>query len=83
MNGPEHYREADVILTSDDGTCEYGCPHSGCVHEMAHLARAQVHATLALAAAVGGLDATEGPNGGAATGRADAVAWQEVILRDG
>lgn len=47
----EHFREADLILTGDSGTCEYGCPHSGCAHEMAHLARAQVHATLALAAA--------------------------------
>ena len=31
--------------------CDYGCPHSGCQHEMRQLARAQVHATLALAAA--------------------------------
>ena len=30
----------------------YGCPHSGCPHEMAMIARAQVHAALALAAAV-------------------------------
>lgn len=49
MNGPEHFREADLILTSDP--CEYGCPHSGCVHEMRMLARAQAHATLALTAA--------------------------------
>ena len=52
MNGPAHYSEADFILTGDDGTCEYSCPHSGCAHEMAFLARAQVHATLALVAAV-------------------------------
>ena len=50
VNGPEHWREADLILTSDP--CEYGCPHGGCQHEMRMIARAQVHATLALAAAV-------------------------------
>jgi hypothetical protein len=48
MNGPDHYREAGLILTSDP--CSYGCPHSGCEHEMAMLARAQVHAALATAA---------------------------------
>lgn len=48
MTGPEHWEEADVLLTSDP--CEYGCPHSGCVHEMRLIARAQVHATLAAAA---------------------------------
>jgi hypothetical protein len=48
MTGPEHWREADLILTSDP--CEYGCPHGGCAHEMRMIARAQVHATLALAA---------------------------------
>jgi hypothetical protein len=50
MTGAEHYREAEMELAPDGG-CEYGCPHAGCAHEMAHLARAQVHATLALAAA--------------------------------
>jgi len=50
MTGPQHWQEADLILTSDP--CSYGCPHSGCPHEIAMLARAQVHATLALAAAV-------------------------------
>jgi hypothetical protein len=49
MTGPEHWTEADQILTDDP--CEYGCPHSGCQHEMRQLVRAQVHATLALAAA--------------------------------
>lgn len=49
MTGPEHWKEADQIVTSD--RCDYGCPHTGCYHEMAYLARAQVHATLALAAA--------------------------------
>ena len=49
MTGPEHWSEADQILSGDP--CEYGCPHSGCPHEMRLIARAQVHATLALAAA--------------------------------
>ncbi len=50
MNGPQHWEEADHILSGD--SCEYGCPHSGCAHEMRLIARAQVHATLALAEAV-------------------------------
>ena len=48
MTGPENYHGATLLL--EDG-CEYGCPHAGCAHEMARLVRAQVHATLALAAA--------------------------------
>lgn len=51
MNGPEHWRNASLIITDLDA-CDYGCPHTGCVHEMANFARAQVHATLSLAAAV-------------------------------
>lgn len=51
MNGPQHWREADLILTGDADPCSYGCPHNGCPHEMAMLTRAQVHATLALTAA--------------------------------
>ena len=50
MTGPENYREAAAILTGEP--CDYGCPHTGCIHEAAYLARAQVHATLALTAAV-------------------------------
>jgi hypothetical protein len=50
MTGPEHWAEADLILSGDP--CEYGCPHGGCQHEMRMIARAQVHATLALAAVV-------------------------------
>jgi hypothetical protein len=58
MNGPQHWEEADLILSSDP--CEYGCPHAGCPHEMRMIARAQVHATLALAAATafGGITLT-------------------------
>jgi hypothetical protein len=47
MTGPEHWKEADLILAEDP--CEYGCPHSGCAHEMRQIARAHVHAALALA----------------------------------
>lgn len=49
MNGPGNFREAALILVSDP--CSYSCPHAGCAHEMAMIARAQVHATLALTAA--------------------------------
>jgi hypothetical protein len=49
MTGPEHYQEAERCLLEDG--CEYGCPHSGCEHEMRLIARAQAHATLANAAA--------------------------------
>lgn len=67
MTGPEHYREAELLLTE---TCEYGCPHSGCVHEMRLMAIAQVHATLALAAATV-ITALNAP--------AQFRAWREVI----
>lgn len=50
MTGPEHYDEAQRLLVESD-SCEYACPHSGCRHEMRLIARAQAHATLALAAA--------------------------------
>ena len=50
MNGPANYREADLILTGDD-PCSYGCPHSGCPHEMAALTRAIAHAIQANTAA--------------------------------
>jgi hypothetical protein len=50
MTGPSNFREASAI--TEDSRCDYGCPHAGCPHEMAYLARAQVHATLALTAAV-------------------------------
>jgi hypothetical protein len=49
MTGPEHFAEAERIVLGE--RCDYGCPHGGCAHEMAYLARAQVHALLALTAA--------------------------------
>lgn len=51
MNGPEHWREADLILTGDADPCSYGCPHTGCPHEMSMLIRAIGHGLLALTAA--------------------------------
>lgn len=48
MTGPGHYRQAERLI---EAGCDYGCPHTGCEHHMAQLAEAQVHATLALAAA--------------------------------
>ena len=48
MTGPSHYREAERLLASDPAcTCERtDCPHGAVL-----IAEAQVHATLALAAA--------------------------------
>jgi hypothetical protein len=69
MTGPEHFREAEAELMPDGG-CEYACPHTGCVHEIAHLARAQVHATLALAAATA--------LGSQHMGAYDSDAWQQA-----
>jgi len=57
VTGPEHYEEAERCLLGD--SCEYGCPHSGCEHEMRMIARAQAHATLALAAATALHDASD------------------------
>ena len=59
MTGPENYHEASELLLGVDA-CEYGCPHTGCAHEMRTLLRAQVHATLALAAAVGNNESSRG-----------------------
>jgi hypothetical protein len=69
VTGPEHWKEADLILTEDP--CEYGCPHAGCAHEMRQIARAQVHATLALAAAAACARLGEMPVW-------DADAWQDL-----
>ena len=68
MSGPDNYREAVAILTGE--SCDYGCPHTGCAHEIAYLARAQVHATLALTVAV-----VAGTN----MNRADRAEWADAI----
>ncbi len=51
FSGPQHWREADLILTGDADPCSYGCPHTGCPHEMSMLVRAIGHGLLALTAA--------------------------------
>ncbi len=71
MTGPQHWEEADLIVTGE--ACDYGCPHTGCEHEVARLARAQAHATLALAAAV---------VAGANMTYADRDEWQAVVAGD-
>ena len=68
MTGPGHLEEADRILTGE--SCDYGCPHTGCIHEAAYLARAQAHATLALVAAV---------VTGVGMNAADRAEWQAAI----
>ena len=75
MTGPEHYREAEAELMPDGG-CEYSCPHAGCAHEMAHIARAQVHATLALAAATAVMVSDGLPT-------ADWAAWRDLAAETG
>jgi len=50
VNGPESHIEAGLILESS--RCSYGCPHTGCQHEMAAIGRAIAHAIQALTAAV-------------------------------
>ena len=72
MTGPNNYREA--VLITEDSRCDYGCPHTGCPHEMAYLARAQVHATLALTAAVIAGSVTLSP--------ADRHEWMKAIDPD-
>lgn len=88
MTGPEHYREAERLI--DQAASEFDDPgwRSSTMSPAERIARrdsdvalAQVHATLALAAATAGLDAIEGPNGGSATGRSseDWSGWNDVI----
>ena len=68
MTGPEHYREAEQMLTDGPG-CQ--CEHSCCVHHQTLIAEAQVHATLALAAATA--LGREGSGGGQPS--KDSTAW--------
>jgi hypothetical protein len=48
MTGPEHYQEAERLLEAEP---QCSCPMYGCVHHQVSLLSAQVHATLAAAAA--------------------------------
>jgi hypothetical protein len=69
MTGPENYAEAGRLLT---GGLDCTCPRSDCEHAAVILARAQVHATLALAAATALNDSCGG------MGNLDYEAWHEV-----
>jgi trans-2-enoyl-CoA reductase len=73
MNGPEHYREAERLLgrmqTADDGEL-------GWMSRAQMAAEAQVHATLALAAAA----ALNDPQGG--MGGNDWHAWHDAVSVD-
>ncbi len=62
MTGPEHYSLAEEILGHTASM------ERGSIGERSCFAEAQVHAILAAVAALGGLDANEGPFGGSATG---------------
>lgn len=80
MTGPEHYRQAERLIaavTLDDGHLIEDDPNV--------IALAQVHATLALAAATAELDAFPVGDGVAATGRDSeaAVAWSYVLEPQG
>ena len=72
MTGPENYREATALL---EGGCDHGCVGVGCAHEKVYLARAQVCATLALAAAV-----IAGP--ASVMRRSDREKWEQAIDPD-
>ncbi len=82
MNGPQHYLEAQRLIAAVtfEGTHPDGSPIVR-QDEPGTIALAQVHATLALAAALGTLDAMAAGVSGAATGRTpdDVEAWREAI----
>jgi len=67
MTGPEHYREAEHLL--EDGFFDAGADPELAARD---LARAQVHATLALAAATALNDSAIG------MGETDTRAWAKV-----
>lgn len=77
MTGPEHYREAEKILAA----CKDADADAATADVAILLRFADVHATLAVAAALAGLDAAEGPGGGSATGRMteDANEWARAV----
>jgi len=78
--GPEHYQESENLAEQAARAADKGA--EGVARLLIGLA--QVHATLALAAATAGLDAHEGPGGGSATGRTavDGYAWDAVTYRE-
>lgn len=78
MNGPEHYAEAERLITEARG--EHGDNYVDSEARDARLAEAQVHATLALVAATAGTRSTSPqPWGGTDTFSPDAR-WSEVLV---
>jgi hypothetical protein len=74
VNGPEHYREAERLLVGAQNVMDVA-PVDGLTRtECTELAG--VHATLALAAAVGGLD---WESGSAARWASDEKRWREIV----
>lgn len=74
MTGPEHYAEAERLLAQADTYVSENMAHQTGEHKADMLAAAQVHATLALAAAVAA-DKAVGP--AASSGwRTVATEWQ-------
>ena len=83
MTGPEHYREAERLLArtvnesiSDEGEDHYDCDDTKGGYDYSYLHAAQVHATLALAAATADRPIVR-PLG--TDGTAIARAWSEAI----
>lgn len=83
MTGPEHYKAAEELLQRDRQVPMDGVTYVVPGPSELDLAEAQVHATLALVAAMAQLDAYEGPAGGSSTGRsaAEARAWESAFTQ--
>jgi hypothetical protein len=67
VNGPEHYRAAEKALHQAAMLDEYGS-----THQVAHLAEAQVHATLALVASTAA----------AVPAACQSPSWQDALVSD-
>lgn len=79
MNGPRHYAEAEHILECETSPAPDGSIH---VRDETAITVAQVHATLALAAAVAELRSVAEPfNAGhiLTRGETDTTAWLDVF----
>lgn len=84
MNGPDHYREAErlaELAALPEGVEPVGWPHG--LHDEDLIGLAQVHATLALAAATAALNPISfNPSGSFMEARLyeDREAWRAVLL---
>lgn len=75
MTGPEHYRAAEQLLERAARRDRHGVPLESGTPEL--IATASVHATLALAAATGGIDPL------ASRWHSDAEAWKRINQSEG